>query len=261
MDQRYKMGLEECGQLMGYPWVLTEDGPVCGHADNLDYHLGIPPGEECQAYRCFVDMQFINEVYETIGPNISDFFHNNRHNYLVYENHPAMQSGEKYGRVSPAYYGFRNQTEETHGEDAANAPWLMPWALNFQTTFSVHRLWDFDYFGPYWWPKWNNMTVEEVKEEIGWEYPYPGPELNYTRLNEIWDYRPLQGEPREEVLLQHWHMPYSTAHEKCVLNHVEDPLGGMGELRCCGEYPERFPYRTGEKECCANDIVDHGTCV
>ena len=81
---------------MGYPWVLTEDGPVCGHADNLDYHLGIPPGEECQAYRCFVDMQFINEVYETIGPNISDFFHNNRHNYLVYENHPAMHSGEKY---------------------------------------------------------------------------------------------------------------------------------------------------------------------
>ena len=51
MDQRFKMALEECGQLMGYPWVLTENGPVCGHEDNLDYHLGVPPGEECNAYR------------------------------------------------------------------------------------------------------------------------------------------------------------------------------------------------------------------
>ena len=192
--------------------------------------------------------------------NITEFFHNNRHNYLVYENHPAMQNGEKYGKIHPSYYLFRNRTAED-GQDFEHAPWLMPWTLNFQHTFSVHQLWDFDYFAPYWWPRWANITAQEARDIAGYETPYPGPNLNYTKLREFWDYRDLQGEPREEALLQHWYMPYSTAHEKCQLAHHEDPLGGMGELRCCGEYPERYPYRTGEKECCNQAIVDHGTCV
>ena len=68
---------------------------------------------------------------------------------------------------------------------------------------------------------------------------YPGPESN---------------------LLSHWYEDYSVAHERCVKPVHEDVFGDPGELQCCGEHPNRFPYRTNRKQCCNGNIVGLGEC-
>merc|ERR1739848_635340 len=97
-DQRYKATLEECGQTLGFPFFIDEDGPHCGWEGNPDYQNGeINYTDRCQAYACQIAQQFMYEVFDGIGCNLTEFFYNNRHNYLVYAKHPNMTNGDVYG--------------------------------------------------------------------------------------------------------------------------------------------------------------------
>ena len=61
--------------------------------------------------------------------------------------------------------------------------------------------------------------------------------------------------------LEHWFAEYSTGPETCVKHFgmgAGDPKT-RGEMKCCGVYPHRYPYRDGSHECIGNQIVEIGS--
>ena len=127
-----------CGPYLEVVWTYDRNDPVdpikCGPADNPNYVNGIPPGDECTAYACSIEKNFVMQIFQDFNCTLAQYWEDNIDNYIIWQlknktgtwEEEVYDLNKDYNSLKPQWYSTIDQKGEEYSNTTARCNYGTP---------------------------------------------------------------------------------------------------------------------------------------